>query len=151
VEKGTNTDIIAGLLGVGITAVFWFSLEDISRLSIIFPKAMVMIMALISVGLLVSAFVSPSRHQIFAAGDHRRVVVTGITLFTWIIAISWVGFYVSSVAAFSFMAYYLALARRRVTLRQFAVWVLIIAAEVAFFYLIFTRLLYVPLPKGWLI
>lgn len=89
-KKGTNTDFVAGLLGLGITAVFWFSLEDISLLSIIFPKAMVMIMALISVGLLVSAFVSPSRHQIFAAGDHKRVVVTGITLFAWIIAISWV-------------------------------------------------------------
>ena len=150
-KKDTNTDIIAGLLGLGITAVFWFSLENISRLSIIFPKAMVIIMALISVGLLVSGFVSPGRQQLFGAGDRRRVMVTGITLFAWVIAISWVGFYVSSVAALSFLAYYLALARRRVTLRQFAVWVLIIAAEVAFFYLIFTRLLYVPLPRGWLI
>jgi hypothetical protein len=151
VKKGANTDIIAGLLGLGITAVFWFSLEDITRMSIIFPKSMVIIMALISVGLLVSGFMVSRRQQIFADGDHLRVVVTGITLFTWVIAISWVGFYVSSVAAFSFLAYHLARARRRVSLRQFAVWVVIIAAEVAFFYLIFTRLLYVPLPRGWLI
>jgi hypothetical protein len=150
-KKAVNTNIIAGLLGLGITAVFWFSLEDISRMSIIFPKAMVIIMALISAGLLVSGFVLSTRQQIFAEGDHLRVVVTGITLFTWVIAISWVGFYVSSVAAFSFLTYYLARARRRVTLSQFLVWVLIIAAEVAFFYLIFTRLLYIPLPKGFLI
>lgn len=149
--KGRNTDIIAGLFGLGMTAVFWFSLEEISRMSIIFPKAMVGIMALISVGLLVNGFVSPSRQQIFGEGDYRRVVGTGIILFAWVVAISWVGFYVSSVAACSLLAYYLALARRRVSLKQFAVWVLIIAAEVAFFYLIFTRLLYVPFPKGWLI
>ena len=78
-------------------------------------------------------------------------MVTGITLFAWVIAINWVGFYVSSVVSISFLAYYLALARRQVPLRQFAVWVVIIAIEVAIFYLIFTRLLYVPLPEGWLI
>jgi hypothetical protein len=149
--KGSNTDIIAGLLGFAFTALFWFSLEDISRLSIIFPKAMVIIMALISLGLVVNGIVSPRQRQLFGEGDHLRAVVTGITLFAWVIAINWVGFYVSSVVSISFLAYYLALARRQVPLRQFAVWVVIIAIEVAIFYLIFTRLLYVPLPEGWLI
>ena len=125
--------------------------KDISRLSIIFPKAMVIIMALISLGRVVNGIVSPRQRQLFGEGDHLRAGVTGITLFAWVIAISWVGFYVSSVVAISFLAYYLALARRRVTLSQFAVWVVIIAVEVAIFYLIFTRLLYVPLPEGWLI
>ena len=125
--------------------------KDISRLSIIFPKAMVIIMALISLGRVVNGIVSPRQRQLFGEGDHLRAGVTGITLFAWVIAISWVGFYVSSVVAISFLAYYLALARRRVTLNQFAVWVVIIAVEVGIFYLIFTRLLYVPLPEGWLI
>jgi len=125
--------------------------KDISRLSIIFPKAMVIIMALISLGLVVNGIVSPRQRQLFGEGDHLRAGVTGITLFAWVIAISWVGFYVSSVVAILILAYYLTLARRRVTLSQFAVWVVIIAVEVGIFYLIFTRLLYVPLPEGWLI
>ncbi len=125
--------------------------KDISRLSIIFPKAMVIKMALISLGRVVNGIVSPRQRQLFGEGDHLRAGVTGITLFAWVIAISWVGFYVSSVVAISFLAYYLALARRRVALNQFAVWVVIIAVEVGIFYLIFTRLLYVPLPEGWLI
>ncbi len=108
-------------------------------------------MALISLGLVVNGILSPRQRQLFGEGDHLRAGVTGITLFAWVIAISWVGFYVSSVVAISFLAYYLALARRRVTLNQFAVWVVIIAVEVGIFYLIFTRLLYVPLPEGWLI
>ena len=147
-SKNVNTDLIAGLVGLAITALFWFSLEDVSRLSIIFPKAMVGIMALVSVGLLAKGVVAPERGNLFATGDQRRVVVTGITLFAWVVAISWIGFYVSSVAAIAFLAYYLALARRRVSLLQFGGWVLIIAAEVAVFYLIFNRLLYVPLPEG---
>ncbi|MCJ7819218.1 MAG: tripartite tricarboxylate transporter TctB family protein [Syntrophales bacterium] len=147
-SKNVNTDLIAGLVGLAITALFWFSLEEVSRLSIIFPKAMVGIMALVSVGLLAKGVVAPERGELFATGDQRRVVVTGITLFVWVVAISWLGFYVSSVAAIAFLAYYLALARRRVSLLQFGGWVLIIAAEVAVFYLIFNRLLYVPLPEG---
>lgn len=110
--KNVNSDLIAGLAGLAITAVFWFSLEDISRLSIIFPKALVGIMAVISVGLLVKGFFSPERRQIFATGDQLRAVVLGISLFVWVIAISWVGFYVSSVAIISFLVYYLARARR---------------------------------------
>jgi len=149
--KNVNSDLIAGLAGLAITAVFWFALGDISRLSIIFPKALVGIMAVISVGLLVKGFFSPERRQIFATGDKLRVVVLGTSLFVWVIAISWVGFYVSSVAIISFLVYYLALARRSVSLARFGMWVLIIACEVAIFYLIFTRLLYVPLPRGWLI
>jgi len=149
--KGTNTTLIAGFIGLGLSAMFWFSLEEISRMSIIFPKAMIMIMALISLGLVLSGFISPERIRLFGEGGHLRAVVTGITLFAWVIAISWVGFYVSSVAAFSFLAYYLALARRRVTFAQFALWLVVIAFEVGVFYLIFTRLLYVPLPEGWLI
>jgi hypothetical protein len=149
--KGINTDIAAGMIGLGFTALFWFALEDISRLSIIFPKSMVIIMALISVGLLINGFVSPSRSKIFTQGGHKRIVVTGLTLFLWVMAINKIGFYVSSVVAFSFLTYYLALARRKVTLGQFLVWVLIIAAEVAIFYIIFTRLIYNPLPKGFLL
>ncbi|MDF1593727.1 MAG: tripartite tricarboxylate transporter TctB family protein [Desulfobacterales bacterium] len=149
--KGTNTNLIAGLIGLALSAGFWFSLEEISRMSIIFPKAMIIIMAFISVCQIISGFISPERVRLFGEGDHLRAFVTGITLFAWVIAVSWVGFYVSSVIAFSFLVYYLALARRSVTLAQLASWVVIIAVEVGVFYLIFSRLLYVPLPKGWLI
>jgi len=149
--KTRNTSLIAGVVGLGLSALFWFSLEEISRLSIIFPEAMIVIMALISVGLVISGFIKPERTELFGEGDHLRAFVTGLTLFAWVMAISWVGFYVTSVAAFSFLAYYLALARRRVTFGQFTLWVVIIALEVGIFYLIFTKLLYVPLPTGWLI
>jgi len=60
-KKGTNTNIIAGLIGLGFSALFWFSLEEISRMSIIFPKAMIIIMAIISLGLVINGFISPER------------------------------------------------------------------------------------------
>jgi hypothetical protein len=146
--KNVNTDVVGGLIGLVITAIFWFSMKGIGRLSSMFPNALLVIMAAISVAIIVKGFIQPERKDLFAEGSRLRVVVTACTLFAWLFAISWIGFYVASVAAFSFLAYYLALARRRVGLLTFVGWVLIIAGEVGILYLIFTRFLYVPLPQG---
>jgi hypothetical protein len=149
--QNVNTDLIAGTVGLALSGIFWLSIDpEIMRLSIMFPKAMILIMALISVMLLVKGFLRAERGNIFAVGSNRRVVVTGLFFFSWGIAIPYLGFFVSSVTAISLLAAYLALARRRVTGSVFAMWVVIAAAEVTFFYLIFTRLLHVPLPEGWL-
>lgn len=150
--RNVNTDLVAGVVGIGITTVFWFSIDpEIMRLSIMFPKAMIAILAMISAALVVRGFTrGAERRDIFDVGSNVRVLVTGIFFFGWGIAISYLGFFVSSVAAISLQALYLALARRRVTVAVFLLWVLIAAGEVTFFFLIFTRLLHVPLPTGWL-
>jgi len=147
--RSVNSDLIAGSIGLAASAVFWFSIEeDVMAISIMFPRAMALIMAAVSVGLLVKAFVRPSLKVLFAEGDNRRVVVTGLALFGWGVAMNYIGFFVSSVLAITFISYYLALARRRVSLGRLAVWLVIAVAEVGFFYLIFTELLHVPLPEG---
>ncbi len=64
------------------------------------------------------------------------------------IAIPYIGFFLSSVAGFWGMACYLASSRRKVTPLLAAKWFCVVLAEVTFFYLIFAKLLYVPLPIG---
>jgi hypothetical protein len=150
--KNANTDLIAGLVGLGITAAYWFSLDpEMTRLSKMFPSAMIKIMGLISVLLVIRSFVNPDRRNLFAEGSNRRVIVTAVHFFAWGIAIPRVGFFVSSAVAISSLVYYLALANRRVTLKSMSGWVLIILFEVSIFYLIFTKLLHIPLPRGFLI
>jgi hypothetical protein len=149
--RSANTDLVAGLLGLVLTAVFWFFIDpEIMRLSIMFPKAMIAIMGLISVVLVIRGFTKVAEHSdIFSVGNNLRVFVTGVFFFAWSIAISYLGFFVSSFLAITLIASYLAAARRKVTVPIFGLWVLIALGEVTFFYLIFTRLLHVPLPKGW--
>ncbi|MFZ0242815.1 MAG: tripartite tricarboxylate transporter TctB family protein [Desulfobacterales bacterium] len=149
--RDVNTDLVAGLLGLVLTGVFWYSIDpEIMRLSIMFPKAMIAIMGLISAGLVIRGFTKAAEHaDIFSVGGNLRVVVTGGLFFAWAIAISYLGFFVSSVLAIAGMALYLASARRRVGLPQIGSWTVIALAVVTFFYLIFTRILHVPLPKGW--
>lgn len=149
--KKVNTDAIAGIFGLAVSAFFWFSIEEISRLSIMFPQAMVVIMGLVSLGLVVKGFVNPQKQRIFAEGSNLRVVVVGLLLFAWVVGISWLGFFVSSVLAMGAVTYFLARARKQVTMARLAGWLVIISAEIGFFYYIFTRLLHVPLPEGWFI
>ena len=150
--KNANSDLWAGCIGLALSVAFWFSIDDeIMHLSIMFPKAMIAIMALISILLLIKGILKAERQDLFNVGSNRRVLIIALLFFVWGVAISYLGFFVSSVLAILAQAWYLALARRKVTLPTLALWLVVAAGEVAFFYLIFTRLLHVPLPKGILI
>ena len=151
--KNANTDLIAGLFGMTITAVFWFFIDpDISHLSIMFPKAMVIIMGIISAALVVKGLIkTKAQHgDMFAEGSNQRWIITGILFFVWVIAVAYIGFWVCSVVGISFIVYYLSRAVQRPSLVRVLGWVAIVIGEVTFFYLIFTRLLEVPLPADLL-
>ena len=147
-HREVNTELIAGVIGLLLTAVFFFSLEDVSWMSIIFPKTIVYLMAIISVLLVLKGFVKPSRRRIFSDGSNTRWIVTGVLFFLWVLVMPLFGFFVSTVVFTTAIVAYLASARMPLTIRRFIVWVPIVMAEVTFFYLIFTKVLYVPLPEG---
>ncbi len=148
--RNVNTDLVAGMLGLFLTFSFWWLLDpELTILSIGFPQAMIAIMALISALLVIKALGKTADHDdLFTVGSNRRVIVTGLLFFGWVFAISYLGFFVASVLAISLIALYLALARRRVSVLVFVGWVVIAILEVGFFYLVFTRLLHIPLPEG---
>ena len=147
-NREINTEITSGFIGLILTAVFFFALEDISWMSIIFPRTMVYIMALISGILVVKGFVKPSRDRVFSVGSNTRLLVTGGLFLLWVRLMAVFGFFVTTGVFMSAIGGYLAGARLRVTIGKVIVWVPIIIAEVTFFYLIFTKVIYVPLPEG---
>ena len=147
-NRDVNTEIISGGVGLLLTAVFFFALEDISWMSIIFPKTVVYIMAVMSSVLLVKAFVNPSYARIFNVGSNWRWIVTGVLFFLWVIFMPVLGFFVSTVVFMTAIVGYLARARTQVTIGKLMIWIPVVIAEVTFFYLIFTKVLFVPLPEG---
>jgi hypothetical protein len=146
--RRANTDLLSGILGLAIAGVFWWSRGDVGRLSIMFPHALLFLLATFSVALVVKGLVRPERRSIFAEGDRAKIIGTCAILFVWVVAISYIGFFLSSVAGFWGMACYLASSRRKVTMLLAAKLLCVVLVEVTFFYLIFAKLLYVPLPTG---
>lgn len=147
-NREVNSDITVGSIGILLTAVFFFGLEDVSWMSIIFPKTIVYLMAFISGLLVLKGFLKPSRRQIFYVGSNMRWIVTGILFFIWVIVMPVFGFFVSTVVFMTAIVGYLAQARMQLTIGKFIAWLPVVIAEVTFFYLIFTKVLYVPLPEG---
>jgi len=98
--KNANSDLWAGCIGLALSVAFWFSIdEEIMHLSIMFPKAMIAIMALISILLLIKGILKAERQDLFNVGSNRRVIITALIFFAWGVAISYLGFFVSSVLA----------------------------------------------------
>ena len=146
--RRANTDLLSGIIGLGLAGVFWWGRGDVGRMSIMFPHALLFLLAAFSVALVVKGIIRPDRRSIFAEGDRAKIIGCCAILFVWVVAISYTGFFLSSVAGFWGMTCYLASSRRQVTLKLAAKLLCVVVAEVTFFYLIFTKLLYVPLPTG---
>lgn len=147
-NREVNTELTSGIIGLLLTSVFFFGLEDVSWMSIVFPKTVVYILFLISAALIVMGFVKPTRNKIFSVGSNARWIVTGILFFAWVLCMPLLGFFVSTVIFMTIIVGYLARARTELTVKKFMVWIPIVIAEVTFFYLVFTKVLYVPLPTG---
>lgn len=162
VTKKVNTDLIAGLTGLALTALFWFagghaaSLARVRELGLPglgtrFPTAIMLLMVTFSLALLVKACVRPELSAPFADERLDRIGVVALLLLAWVLGMRTFGFIVSSALCFSLITLYMARIGGVVTPRNLAGWALLIALEITVLYLIFTRVLLVPLPEGMFI
>ncbi|WP_366555040.1 tripartite tricarboxylate transporter TctB family protein [Aquibaculum sediminis] len=145
-----NSDLWAGFLGLVFAAGFWFSMGRLSTLSAVFPETILLLTAVISVALLVKGALKPDMRVLFEEGNRLRLVVTTVILFAWWWGIGILGFAVSSAIAFFLLVCYLAAVQRPVTWKLAGIWACVVVAEVAFFYIVFNKLLYVRPPRGLL-
>ncbi|MCK0713691.1 tripartite tricarboxylate transporter TctB family protein [Chromohalobacter sarecensis] len=143
-----NTDFAAGLFGLLFAAVLWFPREGMGRLSIIFPRAILVIMVVLSLALIVKAFTKPAARQVEIEGDPRRLVIMIVVLFAWWYAIGVLGFLGATAIFFFGLTWYLAHIEGPVPVRRLAQWAPIIAVLIGAFYLAFTEVLSVRLPSG---
>lgn len=150
-SRRRNSDLIGGTLGLALAIAFWLAREtNWSFWSAVFPNVMIVVIAVLSALLLVKGFVAPAMLPLFADGDRGRMAVTALLLMAWGFAFSWLGALTSSAIAFAVLTVYLG--RRHITPspRSLLTLAVAIAVELVAFYLVFTRVLHVPLPRGLL-
>lgn len=143
-----NTDLAAGILGLAFAALLWLPREELGRLSIIFPRAMIVITVLLSLALVIKAFVKPADRQIEIEGSPLRLVIGIAVLFAWWYAIGVLGFLLATAIAFFGFTWFLARIEMPVSARRLAMWVPIMALLIGVFYVAFTEVLSVRLPTG---
>lgn len=146
-----NSDLVGGGLGLALAIAFWFAREtNWSFWSAVFPNVMIVVIAVLSVLLLVKGFVAPTMLPLFADGDRGRMAVTALLLMAWGFAFSWLGALASSAIAFAALTAYLGRQHIAPSPRSLLTLAGAIAVELMAFYLVFTRVLHVPLPRGLL-
>ncbi|MFP4137913.1 MAG: tripartite tricarboxylate transporter TctB family protein [Halomonas sp.] len=143
-----NTDIAAGIFGLAFAALLWFPRGDIGRLSLIFPRAVLVIMTLLAITLVIKGFVRPGGREIEITGSPRRLVTVIVGFFAWWGLVEVLGFLLATLIAFFLLTWYLARVESPVTGRRLLRWTPVILALVVGFYLVFTEVLNVRLPTG---
>lgn len=143
-----NTDFAAGLFGLLFAAILWFPRESMGRLSIIFPRAILVLTVVLSLALIVKAFTKPAAREVTIEGNPRRLMIMIVVLFAWWYAIDLLGFLVATAIVFFGLTWYLANVEGAVSVRRLVQWVPIVAVLIGVFYLAFTEVLSVRLPSG---
>ncbi|WP_280547404.1 MULTISPECIES: tripartite tricarboxylate transporter TctB family protein [unclassified Halomonas] len=143
-----NTDIVAGILGLVFSAGLWLPREEMGRLSIIFPRAVLLMTVLLGIALIVKGIIKPGVREVEIEGSVGRLVVTILGLIAWWYAIGWLGFLVATSIAFFGFTWFLASVEGHVSLRRLLMWIPIMAVLIGVFYLAFTEVLSVRLPTG---
>ena len=148
-----NTDRIAGVVGLIITAIFWLAREPWMPLSAQWPNAILTFMLLGSIGLLVQGTIQPIREPVFIEGSRLRMVVIAVLLLLWGLALPRLGFIAASIAFFFMIWWFLqrAVSREagdRMRWTGLGMALLVSSGLTLAFHAIFTRVLHVPLPKG---
>ncbi|GHC34007.1 tripartite tricarboxylate transporter TctB family protein [Aidingimonas halophila] len=146
-----NTDVVAGLVGLAFAALLWLPHGSMGRLSILFPRAVLVILVLLSVVLIIKGFIRPGERRVEITGSPRRLMVVAIGFFVWWIAINHIGFLVSTVVAFYALTWYLASVEGPVSWHRLLRWSPAILLLVGVFYLTFKEVLNIRLPAGFLI
>lgn len=143
-----NTDIVAGLVGLVFAAALWLPREEMSRLSIMFPRAIVLITVVLGATLIVKGIIKPGKREVEIEGSVKRLFLTILGLIAWWYAIGELGFLVATSIAFFGFTWFLASVEGRVSVRRLLMWIPIMAGLIAVFYLAFTEVLSVRLPTG---
>lgn len=143
-----NTDIAAGLFGLAFAALLWLPRGHIGRLSIMFPRAILLVLVAISLVLAIKGFIRPGERQVEISGSPRRLLVVMAGFFVWWVAIGQLGFLVSTVIAFYALTWFLARVEGPVGGVRILKWSPAILLLVFAFYFTFKEVLNVRLPTG---
>ena len=146
---------ISAVIILILCAVFWFQTKSFSPYSALFPRVVIIILALLSLILLILSFskqkvVKDDKEVVFDPAEitirYFNIVISLSFMVLWVFFIPILGFYLASIIFFSFMSIYLDTRNR--TFLKIMEKIGIIFLLVTSFYLFFTRFLYIPFPEG---
>lgn len=142
-----NSDLIVGTICAVISVVVYFSTRDLSYLGGIFINYLLVALGFLSLTVLAKGFIRPEKIRLFESVIERNNVAVGVLILAGYLAIMpVVGFLPASFIFYAVFSLYLS--EEKLSSRGVARTTLLSAVVVLFFYLVFNKILEVPLPPG---
>jgi len=141
--------VVAGSVLLAVTGVFWFQRDYSSRTSGAFPDLVLVMIAVLGVVIIAQGLRRGDPERKPREVDPRMLGAAGALVLAWGVLMGLIGFTISGLIAFVVMA--LLIRRGRPTARALLTDSAIGAVVVVGVFLVFTRVLLVPLPVSTLI
>lgn len=150
--------MIIGVIILGIDAIFWSRACDIVAPADVYPKALIILIAIMAIAVMMKAWFFPNKEKAaikpFESVTFSRVLVSILAVALYLLGMQFIGFYVST---FVFMVVLIIVLEHLqeeptpLTKRNLLMYVAISLGTTLTVYIAFSLFLSVPTPEGLLI
>jgi len=140
-----NTDLYGGLFMIMISLLFLSKLDKLTEYSKIFPRAIILILITAGAGLLLKSRKSSSFSELFVLDDRKSALLVALITLAWVLLFKRIGFVITSVVSLTSL---LCVLNDKKNVKEYFKSFVIAGCEIGLLYLIFSKILYVPFPKG---
>lgn len=144
-----RADIVCGAILIAIAGVFWVQRDYADRISAAFPDLVLIVLAVLGLAIIAKGVLRGDRAPGERQVNPRLLAIVSVLLVAWAILMGLIGFTISGVLAFITMA--LLIREGQPNRRTIALDLTVGVVTVVGVFLIFTRVLLVPLPVSTLI
>ena len=140
-----NTDLYGGLFMVFISLLFLSKLKNLTIYSKIFPIAIIVILAILGIALLIKSKTKPSHSALFVLSNRGSAILVALITLAWVLLFRKIGFVVTSFLSLSIL---LCVLSDNKSIKEYVKSFIIAGCQIGVLYLIFSKILYVPFPRG---
>ncbi|MDD2447459.1 MAG: tripartite tricarboxylate transporter TctB family protein [Tissierellia bacterium] len=140
-----NTDLYGGIFMILVSLLFFTKLKNLTIYSKIFPIAIIAILTILGIALILKSVMKPSLSEIFVLGNKKNVILVVLVTLAWVLLFKKIGFVVTSFLSLSIL---LCVLNNNRDIKAYMKTFIIAGCQIGILYLIFSKILYVPFPRG---
>lgn len=144
--KRVNLNLVAGIVVLAVALVLWLQSDWTNPLVGYFPNTVLIVLAVLAIILIIQGLRRPERIVPFEGMNLSSLLIAVVLLVAWVFLLGPLGLLFSSLVMF--LAVSLFVRGRPIRLKSVLVDAAVSAVFVIAVYLIFTRLLLVPVPPS---
>ena len=145
-DKSLNWDRFAAIFLLILCGILWVETLSYLELASLFPRIVILVLAVLSAILLVKSWMKPDAKRLFEGIEKSNVGFAVVLIGLWVGSIPLLGLFLASILFFNLLVWLISKERRswRAVFFSFV----LVAAIASFFYFVFQEILLVPFPKG---